>query len=137
MYCSPAWFITSLAMLRTTSSVVWWRALHASFTDGEAGYRDLLVEPPQQSNTFKFPSGERVMYVVSWTARSLALLHPIAAGNLNQVLLAGVLVVFRGLRMTRFSLLIFNASQNWHCGGIRTAVTSTIALVTVSSVVNT
>ncbi len=52
------------------------------------------------------------MFVISWTARSLALLHPIAAGNLNQALLADVLVVVRGLRMTQLSLIIVKASQN-------------------------
>ncbi|PBK98078.1 hypothetical protein ARMGADRAFT_1008591 [Armillaria gallica] len=77
------------------------------------------VEPPQQSNTSNLrPVSEPSlsvsvgMYVMSWATRSLALLHPIATGNLNQVLLADVHVIVRGLRTTQFSLIILQTSQN-------------------------
>ncbi len=77
------------------------------------------VEPPQQSNASNLrPVSESSlsvsvgMYVMSWTTRSLAFLHPIATGILNRVLLADVHVIVRGLRTTPFGLIILQTSRN-------------------------
>ncbi|PBK60312.1 hypothetical protein ARMSODRAFT_731306 [Armillaria solidipes] len=50
-------------MLRTTRAVLPGGAGVTRVVYGWGSDRDLLVEPPQQSNTFKFPPGERVISV--------------------------------------------------------------------------